>query len=160
MAVDIMADLLQLATELVKAYGIFGYFLVVLFGSTIPIIPVEIVLLVALAAGFDPFQLFILTTIASSIGGTAIFYAAFGFTRAIVKRESKIMKEARDLVNKYGSIAVFLGALTPFPYDPIAIVAGALKMNKVKFILATLIGRGLRFAIIIWFGQTAISILV
>jgi len=150
-------NFLPLLTELVKNYGILAYFLLVTFGSIIPVIPVEVLLMLAVAAGFDPFLLFLLTTIGSTLGAVVIFFAAFEITRMIVKREGKTMKKAVGWVKKYGSIAVFVGAFTPLPFDPIVIAAGALKMNFKIFLFATVLGRAIRFAFLIYVGQAVIG---
>jgi membrane protein YqaA with SNARE-associated domain len=155
-----MVDLVAMGAELIKSYGLIGYFLVVLFGSTVPIIPVEVVLLLALAIGFDPFIVWLLTTVGSTLGAFVIFYVSCGLSAAVVKKKGKTFKQAEALVNKYGSIAVFIGAFTPLPFDPIVVVAGALRMSRLMFLFATVLGRGLRFALLVWFGQAVMKLLV
>ena len=49
---------------------------------------------------------------------------------------------------KFGIFLVFLGAFSPLPYKVIAIAAGIGGFGLLPFILTSIIGRGLRFAII------------
>ena len=50
--------------------------------------------------------------------------------------------------SKFGILLVFLGAFSPLPYKVIAIGAGIGGFGLLPFILTSIIGRGLRFAII------------
>ena len=49
---------------------------------------------------------------------------------------------------KFGIFLVFLGAFSPLPYKVIAVGAGIGGFNLLPFVLTSIIGRGLRFAII------------
>ena len=49
---------------------------------------------------------------------------------------------------KFGILLVFLGAFSPLPYKVIAISAGIGGFGLLPFILTSIIGRGLRFAIV------------
>ena len=50
--------------------------------------------------------------------------------------------------SKFGIFLVFLGAFSPLPYKVIAIGAGLGGFGLLPFILTSIVGRGLRFAII------------
>ena len=49
---------------------------------------------------------------------------------------------------RFGIFLVFLGAFSPLPYKVIAISAGLGGFGLVPFVLTSLVGRGLRFAIV------------
>ena len=49
---------------------------------------------------------------------------------------------------EFGMLLVFIGAFTPLPYKVIAVSAGIAGFALIPFLLASLVGRGLRFAII------------
>ena len=49
---------------------------------------------------------------------------------------------------KFGIFIVFLGAFSPLPYKIIAVSAGIGGFGVIPFILTSIIGRGLRFAIV------------
>lgn len=59
--------------------------------------------------------------------------------------------------NEYGAWIVFMAGLTPFPFKVITIASGTVAMNVPVFIVASIIGRGLRFfavaALLYYFGQ-------
>ena len=64
---------------------------------------------------------------------------------------------AERLFGKYGSWAVLVAALTPVPYKVFAILAGVLDLDLRRFVVASLVGRGIRFfflgSLIFVFGE-------
>ena len=65
----------------------------------------------------------------------------------------------KGMVDQYGALAVFGAGLTPFPFKVITLLSGALKLNFIVFILASLVARFTQFflvAAIVWkFGEGA-----
>lgn len=55
----------------------------------------------------------------------------------------------RNTFNQYGMIIVFLAAFTPIPYKLITITAGAMQLDIIVFMVTSLIGRGLRFFLVV-----------
>ncbi len=66
----------------------------------------------------------------------------------IKHKEFGKLDSIKDLIGKKGMIFVFLGSLTPFPFDIIGIAAGLIKYDIKKFFLAALLGKVVRFLII------------
>lgn len=58
-----------------------------------------------------------------------------------------------DLFERQGMLAVFAAALTPIPYKIFTISAGAFKLNFFVFLIASILGRTLRFAAVAFAGQ-------
>lgn len=99
-------------------------------------------------------------TIASALGGAVGYGIGKWFGRpafdwifsGLQKKGNNKAKEYFDrvevLYNKYGSWAVFFAAFTPIPYKVFTIASGILKMNFLGFMLASMIGRGMRFFIV------------
>src|SRR5262249_58104605 len=54
----------------------------------------------------------------------------------------------RALVEEWGACIIIAKALTPIPFKIMAIAAGVAAMNPFVFIIATVIGRALHFAMI------------
>jgi undecaprenyl-diphosphatase len=61
------------------------------------------------------------------------------------------------LFDKYGIWAVLVAAVTPIPYKVFTILAGVLKLDMKRFLIASIIGRGMRFlslgVVIFLFGE-------
>ncbi len=52
-----------------------------------------------------------------------------------------------NLIQRYGSAGIFIAAFSPIPYKVLAWIAGMGEMDYRQFIVAGLLGRGLRFGI-------------
>jgi undecaprenyl-diphosphatase len=55
------------------------------------------------------------------------------------------INKIEQIFNKYGVWAILIAAFTPLPYKLFAILAGVLKLDMRKFIIASIIGRAGRF---------------
>ncbi len=106
-------------------------------------------------------RLVVLTTLFSALGGV------FGYIIGLFLfdwiepwlRETAYWDQYGDAVRLFGEWGIwiiFIAALTPIPYKLFTVSAGVLGQNLVLFVLATLIGRGVRFGIVgysmKWFG--------
>lgn len=102
----------------------------------------------------------LICTIASALGGVVGFAIGKWFGRpafdwifsGLQKKGNNKAKEYFDkveaLYNKYGTWAVFFAAFTPIPYKVFTIASGILKMNFLGFMIASFVGRGMRFFIV------------
>ncbi|MEZ5961288.1 MAG: YqaA family protein [Hyphomonadaceae bacterium] len=62
-------------------------------------------------------------------------------------------QELRAFYDQYGAWFIFFKGLTPIPYKLVTIISGALHFSIPIFIAASLITRGLRFALVAWIFQ-------
>jgi len=69
------------------------------------------------------------------------------------------MQSFQHMADEYGALAVFGAGLTPFPFKVITLLSGALKLNFIVFIIASILARFGQFfliAAIVWkFGPDA-----
>ena len=96
-------------------------------------------------------------TIASVIGGCLGWLIGvwlgvgveqlFTYLPHVVAAPEKFTK-VQDEFMKWGILLVFIGAFSPLPYKVIAVSAGLASFGLIPFLLTSLVGRGLRFAII------------
>jgi membrane protein YqaA with SNARE-associated domain len=56
--------------------------------------------------------------------------------------------KAKEMFNQNSFWAIFLAGLTPIPYTIFTIMAGVFKTNLFVFLIASILGRGLRFFIV------------
>ena len=61
--------------------------------------------------------------------------------------------ELRDFYDQWGAWFIFLKGLTPIPYKLVTIISGAMHFSLPVFILASIVTRGLRFAIVAYIFQ-------
>ena len=124
-------------------------------------------MLIALALAEPSNALFFaaITTIGSVAGG--IFGYGIGLVgeRAVLKKfvSQKKIAKVHKLFNKYEAGAIFIAGFTPIPYKVFTIAAGVFYINFRKFVIASIIGRGMRFFIeavlIMLYGGAVVSFL-
>ncbi len=101
-------------------------------------------------------------TIASALGGAVGYLIGFLGGRPVFnflfRNKHEQFEQVEKLYGQYGSFAVFFSAFTPIPYKIFTIASGILSMNFWKFMLASFLGRGLRFflvsLVLMLFGET------
>jgi len=77
-----------------------------------------------------------------------IFYDTLGIQLLEFYGKADRYDEFQALYTEHGSLAVAIGAVTPFPFKVTTIVSGLLQMNFVSFVIVCLLGRGFRFFLI------------
>ncbi len=138
--------------------------------SSFLFIPPDILLVAILLAGSRQwFHYATLTTIASVLG--AVFgyaVAVFFFDTVGIKiihfyNLEVVMDSVRLLFNNNAFLVIFTAAFTPIPYKVFVLAAGFLKVNFFAFLVASIIGRGMRYFVISYtvhmFGKRAVTLL-
>ncbi|MFL2764200.1 MAG: YqaA family protein [Dehalococcoidia bacterium] len=92
----------------------------------------------------------IITAISSVLGGIAGYYIGNKLGRNLIFKiiSEKYIIKAENLFSKYGFWVIITAAFTPIPYKVFTLTAGALNLKLKKFIIASIIGRFLRFLFI------------
>ena len=102
-----------------------------------------------------------LTTVTSVLGGVfgyLVGYFAFDMAAPFIDRWGYMegFERARLWFAEWGFWAVFVAGFSPIPYKIFTIAAGVLSLFLPLFIVASLIGRGLRFflvaGVVMWAG--------
>ena len=91
-----------------------------------------------------------LTVTLSSVAGSLVgYWIGKRWGRSFVSRFSKQshLDKIEALTLKYGTFGIFIAAFSPIPYKVFGWVAGMGEMEKKPFLLAGLVGRGLRFGL-------------
>ena len=140
--------------------GYLGAFLASVVAATPVPLTAELALVPLLALGYSPGPLFLCTLAGSYVGALGSyalgriggrFMLAHVFT---VSARGQLQAEV--YFHRYGSAALFFSWL-PVIGDPIAFVAGALRTPIRLFTFWVILGRGLRFAIVIWILAAAVG---
>lgn len=95
----------------------------------------------------------LITTLASVVGGLfgyAIGYFAFDLIEPWLRQSHywPVYQKAVAWFGEWGFWAIFIAGFSPIPYKVFTLAAGVLSMALLPFILASLIGRGLRFFLV------------
>ena len=86
-------------------------------------------------------------TLASVAGAVVGHYLGKRFGRPLLYRiapDDRVLA-VEKLFQRYGAWAILVAAFTPLPYKVFAILAGIFDMDRRRFVVASLIGRGARF---------------
>ncbi len=139
--------------------GYIGLFLGTLLAATILPFSSEFILTGLLIAGFEPFLCFLVATSGNTLGSTI----TYGMGRLIKYEEAlqklKIKQSSIDrsmhFFNKYG-VWIALFSWVPILGDAGTFLLGSNKVNFIKTMTLVLIGKAIRFAIVIfiflWFA--------
>lgn len=149
-----MHEIFVQMTEFFKSMGIWGLALNSFVESFFLVPPPDFLLIVMdLANPAKSLWYALVCTIASTFGGAVGYAIGYwggrpAFNWLFRKGGKEKFEAVENLYNKYGTLAVFFSAFTPIPYKVFTIASGILSMNFWKFMLASFLGRGLRFFIV------------
>jgi membrane protein YqaA with SNARE-associated domain len=141
-------------------FGLAGLVLISTVDSSfvpLPIPGVTDILIILYAANHtNVFLLVFIATLGSALGGyLSYILAAAGGMAFLEKHVSKrYLKPVQSWVEKHSILSVALPAILPppMPLSPFVLVAGAVKMNRRKFMTAFTLSRFARHAIAAWLG--------
>ena len=135
-----------------ESLGYLGAFIISILGSATIIIPAPSWAIVfVMSKILDPVFLGIAAGVGSAIGELTGYYLGKGGGHLLDKE--KRLKQYKESVNKYGAFAIFVFAFLPNPvFDIVGIAAGAMHMKMWKFLLASILGKTLRFIIFAYLG--------
>ncbi len=116
-------------------------------------IPPDVILVAILLAGERAKWFFYasLTTLFSVLGGVfgyiigAVFFGVFGESIIAFYGLEQELIYVSDQFAQHAFLAIFLAAFTPLPYKVFTITAGLFGVPLGVFVLASFLGRGLRF---------------
>lgn len=93
--------------------------------------------------------LWAIITVTSVLGSLVGYYIGKKWGRSLFSRfkADKHLAKIEALTTRYGTIGIFIAAFSPIPYKVFGWAAGMGEMKLKPFIIAGLIGRGLRFGL-------------
>jgi len=93
--------------------------------------------------------LWAIITVTSVLGSLVGYYIGKKWGRSLFSRfkADKHLAKIEALTTRYGTIGIFIAAFSPIPYKVFGWAAGMGEMKLRPFIIAGLIGRGLRFGL-------------
>lgn len=122
--------------------------------SVFPIPPDILLIAMVLARREQAVRYALICTLASVLGGLLGYAIGFGLWEAVGHPVMAFygyadrFAEFQLLYNDYGAWIVFIAGLSPFPYKVITIASGVTALNLWVFMIASVISRGLRFAVV------------
>lgn len=100
-------------------------------------------------------RLALLTTLTSVLGGVVGYALGWFAIEAVmpwIERagHADTYAQVQGLFERYGVWIMFVAAFTPIPFKVFTVAGGAAAMPLLPFILASLVGRGIRFFLVAW----------
>jgi len=149
---DLLHDLVEWSTRLLEQMGMWGLFVFSFTESLFHPIPVDPVILTMSTMGeWSVWDIFFWATLGSVLGGMMAHFLGKHLGKPLFVKffgEKRFIK-GKNFMEKWGAFGVIIVAITPLPYKVIAWVAGILHMPLWKFTIATIIGRGVRFGLVL-----------
>jgi undecaprenyl-diphosphatase len=145
---SIFTDLVDWTIAILEPYGSAGLFLLAFIESSFFPVPPDMLLIgLALLTPENAILYGVIATIGSIMGGIFGYWIGLKVGEPVlayvVKKEH--IAKLHDYFNRYEVWAVGIAGLTPIPYKVFTIAAGTFYLNLGRFIIASVIGRGLRF---------------
>ena len=115
----------------------------------------EVLLLALLAQGFTPLWLWTAATLGNTLGSCVNWYLGRELLRFQHKAwfpiSATALQRATTQFQRYGRWSLLLAWL-PVVGDPLTMVAGVLRVPFRLFVVLVALGKGLRYAILLWLG--------
>jgi len=150
--ITLIAILLSARIREFAQFGYAGVFLISLISSATILIPLPgFAVVFALGRVLNPFLVGVLAGLGSGIGELTGYMAGYAGHDAVTR--TKLFRQHKKGLEKYGAPAIFLLAFIPNPaFDIAGIAAGAIKMRWWKFLIAVVLGKVLRYILLAYFG--------
>ncbi|MBU4502469.1 MAG: DedA family protein [Nanoarchaeota archaeon] len=163
---NIVSSLIEWTKTTFEPLGATGLFILAFMESSFFPIPPDLLLIVLCLAQPENALFFaLICTIGSVTGGMLGYMIGYVGEKTVLERfisHRKIAKVHR-LFEKYESWAIVIAGFTPIPYKVFTIGAGLFYLNFKKFVIASIIGRGMRFFIlatmIMLYGESVVALI-
>jgi membrane protein DedA with SNARE-associated domain len=148
--------MMNLATQ----YGYFGIFLISLIGAVSIFFPIPYTVIIFTLGGIsslDPILIALSAGLGSSLGEFSGYLLGVGGRKAIGEKYKRKMDVLALLFKRYGSIVIFVFALTPLPDDLLFIPLGVMRYSVIKAFVPALIGKICMNLIVVYSGRFSIG---
>jgi membrane protein YqaA with SNARE-associated domain len=107
---------------------------------------------------FEPIWIAVAAGAGAALGEFSGYLIGAGSRKVISDKYKKRMDFLTKLFNKYGSITIFVFALTPLPDDLLWIPLGVMRYNLIRAFIPALLGKFLSSLIIAYSGSLSLEI--
>jgi len=164
---EVIQQLSHWMENLALQYGYFGIFLISLVGALSIIFPIPYTVIIFTLGGlkvgeawvFEPFWIAVAAGIGSAIGEFSGYLIGFGGRKAISEKYRKKMDFLVKVFNRFGSLAIFVFALTPLPDDLLFIPLGVMRYSIIRTFIPALIGKFCMNLIVAYSGRFSVNVI-
>mgnify|MGYP000086932443 CR=1 FL=1 len=134
-------------------FGYLGVFIISFLSATLLPFSSDVVVATTTALNFNPVILLFVATIGNTLGGMTNYLIGYlgkeEWPKKYLKIKESKLNKAKNIVIKYSKLSAFFTWL-PAIGDPIAIVLGFFKINPFYVFIFMFLGKGFRYAFIIF----------
>lgn len=145
-----------------QRFGYLGLFLFNLIASSTVFFPIPGVATVFVGGAiFNPLLAGWASGIGAGLGelsGYFLGYGGRGLGNIDKKKKDHWFTRLEKFFHRSGFLTTFLFAMLPMPFDIVGVFAGAVGYPVWKFLLATILGRGIRNSVIAWTGAKLLPV--
>ncbi len=143
---------------LIKTLSYFGIFISGFISSSTIFLPLPLYVIIVFSKelGLNIYLTIFSASLGVTIGEITGYLAGLGI-RSL--KEMKKIKKYEKIFRKYGFLSIFLFAALPLPFDIIGMLAGYLKYDLKKFLIAVFFGKLIKITIVAFIGTEIIEIL-
>lgn len=139
-------------------FGYLGVFAISFIGSVSIIFPVPYTLVIFFLGSFlDPFFVAISGGLGSALGEFSGYVLGYYGRKVVSEERQRKMDYMLRIFGKYGSVTIFIFALTPLPDDLLFIPLGVMRYPFLKAFIPALLGKILMTFILAYSGQQSIE---
>ncbi|MFA6214023.1 MAG: VTT domain-containing protein [Candidatus Micrarchaeia archaeon] len=153
--ISVLAIFLFSRVQGMSDLGYAGVFAISLVSSATIFAPMPgFAIVFAMGAFLNPALVGIAAGIGSGIGELSGYLAGYAGHGAVMR--TKLFRQHKEGVVKYGPLGIFALAFVPNPiFDIAGIASGAIKMPVWQFLAATICGKALRYVLLAFAGDAA-----
>jgi membrane protein YqaA with SNARE-associated domain len=164
----LLQDIAEWMQNFAVQYGYLGIFLISLVGAMSIFVPIPYTIVIFVLGGaqdisgnwlFDPLWIAVAAGIGSAIGEFSGYLLGAGGRKVIGDKYKKRMDFITKLFKKYGSVAIFVFALTPLPDDLLFIPLGIMRYSLLRAFIPAVLGKFFSNLIIAYSGRLSLQII-
>lgn len=148
---DFIIDFVYEVIDILEGLGHFGLAIYTFFEVVLVIPPIEVIYYPLIILDSEHWYLYLLNVVFFNVIASAVGYHVgkkIGYPILRYFSSEEILEKAHKLFEKWGVLAVAIGAFVPFvPYTIVVFLAGITKMNFKKFMISGFLGRVPRYII-------------
>ncbi len=148
-------------TEIINTWGYAGLFLAVLITSLSMFVGIPTFTYVAIgtALGMDPILASLVAAVAGALGESPAYIIGLGSKKVIERKYGEVLTYWEELFKNWGFFAVVMVAAIPVAPDEVAgLLSGLSRYSYLKFLLATAIGKFIKYIIAAYGGVYGVSL--
>jgi membrane protein YqaA with SNARE-associated domain len=164
----LLQDIENWMRDFAVQYGYLGIFFISLLGAMSIFVPIPYTIVIFILGGFrdslgnwifDPLWIAVAAGIGSAIGEFSGYLLGVGGRKVIGDKYKKRMDFITKLFKKYGSVAIFVFALTPLPDDLLFIPLGVMRYSLLRAFIPAVLGKFFSNLIIAYSGRLSLQII-